>query len=76
MIRPADAIGLGVRIGNLREAYDRGYFVAVRALAQELLVYLDHLAELESDDDVLRRLVELGASAAHLIVLTEGRDAP
>lgn len=75
MISRADAIALGTRISNIRAAYDGGDLRTVRALAQELLVYLDHMAALEGDEDVLRRLVDLGSHAAHLIVVTEGRDA-
>lgn len=75
MIRPADAIALGARIENLREAYQRGDLRTVRALAQELLVYCSNMADATDDEALIRRLVDLGATAAHLVIVTEGRDA-
>lgn len=76
MISVADARAVGYRIANIAEAYERGDLRAVRALAQEFLVFCGNVAETaDGDDDLVRRLVELGATAAHLIVITEGRDA-
>jgi len=75
MIAVADAIAIGARIENIGAAYRRGDLRAVRAFAQELLVYVSNVAETAHDDELMRRLVDVGAQAAHLIVLTEGRDA-